>query len=82
MMNMATIINELVKCVAIAVNVFERMGVAVGFTPHEARMFLVIFIAVSAGVRAGIRGAHAAERARERERLINERVNDAIDRKL
>lgn len=58
------LIELMLKVISVLVDAVETVGIAVGLTPHEARMCFVIAI----GVSLGIQSAHSLERMRAREK--------------
>ena len=78
MANLTMMMNEIMKGISMVVNAFVKIGVALGFTPSEVRLFLIIVFGVSAGIRIAHNNAVFARRLRMRKKKINKRMYDSL----
>lgn len=78
MANLTMMINEVIKYVAMFVNVLVRIGVSLGFTPSEVRLFLIIALAVNVGIRSAHQNAIFARRLRVKQRKISKSIYDTL----
>lgn len=63
----------MIKIISVLVDIVETAGVAVGLTPHEARMCFVIAV----GVSLGIQSARSLERMRAKEKDVEKAIKEA-----
>ena len=67
------LIEPMTKVISIIVDIIETVGVAVGLTPHEARMCFVIAV----GVSLGIQSARSLERMRAKEKDVEKAIRES-----
>lgn len=82
MENLVMVMRQIIKEISMVVDVLVRIGVSIGFTPSETRMFLVIVFGVSAGIRIAHNNAVFARRLRTKQREINKKIyglRDAVN---